>query len=243
MSYAYELSAWIYKVIENADADFSDFLHRQGHQTPQKKSFKLFCFSQLEVPRRRIEADRLHIECPEVSLWISFYVDRTAVEFVRGLFQEQQFTLGDRFSRASFSVKTVEVGRPFTLTEGQTLKVRALSPIVVSRKHPNQPDEYLNPQDPDFGRLLYQNLLEKYRAATQHEAPAFWNPAAFGFRCLDANPKSKLITIKSGKAAQTRVRGWMFEFEALLPRELAEIGLLAGWGRHNAEGFGMGVVR
>ncbi|HRI59313.1 MAG TPA: hypothetical protein PK228_06310, partial [Saprospiraceae bacterium] len=99
VNYQYELSAWIYKVLQNADAEYAAFLHRHGYTTG-RKSFKLFCFSQLNVPRRSIEGDRLHILSREVSFTIGFYLDRAAEEFVRGLFSEQQFSLGDRTSRA-----------------------------------------------------------------------------------------------------------------------------------------------
>jgi CRISPR-associated endoribonuclease Cas6 len=242
LSYQYELSAWIYRVIENADSDFAAYLHQRGHQTPQRKSFKLFCFSQLDVPRRRIEGDRLHIESREASLLIGFYMDRTAEEFVRGLFQEQKFTLGDRASRASFSVKTVEMRPPNLPASGVPVHIRTRSPLVIARKREGRPDEYLHPDDPDFGRLLFLNLLEKYRAATGHEPPRFWDAAQFGFRVVGGEPRSQLITLKSGKAAETRVRGYRFDFGLDAPRELVELGLLAGFGRMNAEGFGCGEI-
>ncbi|MBK9336387.1 MAG: CRISPR-associated endoribonuclease Cas6 [Lewinellaceae bacterium] len=243
VNYQYELSAWIYGVLQNADAGYAAFLHGHGYTTG-RKSFKLFCFSQLRVPKFRIEGDRLHVQSREISFVIGFYVDRTAEEFVRGLFAGRQFRLGDRESQARLAVQTVEM-RPLCLPEGtEPLRVRALSPVVVARKRPDdQPDEYLAPDDPDFGRLLMLNLLEKYRAATGAEPPAWWDTDRFAYRvALDREPRSKLIKIKSDTKAQTKVKGWMFDFELDAPRELLEIGLLAGWGRHNAEGFGCGEV-
>jgi CRISPR-associated endoribonuclease Cas6 len=244
LNYQYELSAWIYRIIQHADADFAAFLHQRGYQTPLHKSFKLFCFSQLDVPKRRIEGDRLHIECREVSFMIGFYVDRAAEEFIRGLFQQQRLRLGDRLSQANFTVQTVEM-RPLRLPADPNapVRVRLRSPLVVARKRSDgQPDEYLHPTDPDFGRLLYTNLIDKYVAATGRPAPVWWDATRFGYRALSAEPKSQLITIKSGTTAQTKVRGWRFEFELEAPRELIETGALAGFGRMNAEGFGFGEV-
>ncbi|GAB4499823.1 MAG: CRISPR-associated endoribonuclease Cas6 [Saprospiraceae bacterium] len=242
LSYNYELSAWIYRVLQNADAGYSAFLHQRGYSTG-RKSFKLFSFSQLNVPKRSIEGDRLHIQSREISFVIGFYLDRTAEEFVRGLFQEQQFSLGDRLSRARFAVQTVEM-RPPQLPNGpEPVRIRTLSPLVIARKRPdNAPDEYLHPDDPDFGGLLLLNLLDKYAAATGHEPPRFWDAAQFGFRPVGPAPKSKLVTIKSGTLAQTRVKGWMFDFELDVPRELLEVGLLAGFGKENAQGFGCGAI-
>jgi CRISPR-associated endoribonuclease Cas6 len=243
VNYQYELSAWIYKVLQNADAGYAAFLHGHGYTTG-RKSFKLFCFSQLDVPRFRIEGDRLHIQSREVSLRIGFYLDRAAEEFVRGLFSEQQFRLGDRESQVRMVVQTVEM-LPLRLPDGpERARIRMRSPLVVARKRPDdQPDEYLHPTDPDFAPLLFLNLLEKYRAATGAEPPSWWDVTRFGFLVApDREPRSKLIKIKSGTDAQTKVKGWMFDFELDAPKELMEVGLLAGWGRGNAEGFGYGEV-
>lgn len=241
INYQYELSAWIYKIIQHADAGYADFLHRCGH-TSGRKNFKLFCFSHLHVPRRRIEGDRLHIESREVSLVIGFYVDRTAEEFVRGLFSEQQFRLGDRRSQVRFQVQTVEV-LPLALpADNRPVRVRLRSPLVVGRKNEYGHDDYLSPDHPDFAALLFLNLLEKYRAATGNAPPPYWDAGRFGFRPVGPPPKSKLVVIKVDTPAQTKVKGYVFDFELEAPRELVEIGLLAGFGRMNGEGFGCGMV-
>lgn len=242
LNYQYELSAWIYKVIEQADAGYANFLHQKGYETPHRKSFKLFSFSHLQAARFRVVDDRLYIERPEVSLLIGFYMDRTAEEFIKGLFTAQQFKLGDRISQADLEVKSV-VMRPISLpSAGTPVHIRAKSPIVVALKQPDNQERYLSPDEPDFGKLFYANLLEKYRAATANEIPEDWNPDGFTFVPVGLPPKSKLIHLKSGKKEATKVRGWLFDFELCAPPELIEIGLLAGFGKYNAQGFGFGVV-
>lgn len=242
VNYQYELSAWIYRLLQNADAEYADFLHRHGYTTG-RKSFKLFCFSHLHIPKLRVDGDRLHILSREISFTICFYLDRAAEGFVKGLFSEQQFSLGDRISRVNLIVQTVEL-RPVQIPEGNApVCIHMLSPLVVARKRPDDlPDEYLHPDDPDFGKLLFINLLDKYAAATGQTPPSWWDAGRFRFRPVGAPPRSKLVTIKTGTAAQTKVRGWMFDFEIDAPRELIETGLLAGWGRMNGEGFGCGTV-
>ncbi|MCK6693657.1 MAG: CRISPR-associated endoribonuclease Cas6 [Thermoanaerobaculia bacterium] len=243
VNYQYELSAWIYRVIRNADAEYAEFLHRHGHTTG-RKTFKLFCFSQLQAPKYRVEGDRLLIQSPLISFRIGFYLDRTAEEFIRGLFQDQQLRLGDRLSQAALAVETVEM-RPLQWPDSPgPVRIRMLSPLVVARKHTDSPsDEYLPPDDPDFGPLFFLNLLEKYRAATGAEPPAYWNPEHFVFRVAPGRePRSKLIKIKSDTRAQTKVRGWMLDLDLDAPRELLELGLLAGFGRMNGEGFGCGEI-
>ncbi|MCB9329625.1 MAG: CRISPR-associated endoribonuclease Cas6 [Lewinellaceae bacterium] len=241
INYQYELSAWIYKVLREADAGYADFLHRKGY-TSGRKSFKLFCFSQLQVSRRRIEGDRLHLLSQTVELHLGFYLDRTAEEFVRGLFQEQTFRLGDRKSQVRFGVQTVEMRPPALPAAPGLVRIRTLSPLVIGRKNADGNDDYLHPDDPDFAPLLFLNLQEKYAAATGQPPPAWWDATRFGFRPVGQPPKSQLITIKSGTTAETRVRGWRFDFELDVPGELVEVGVLAGFGRMNSEGFGFGEV-
>lgn len=242
INYQYELSAWIYKVIHHADAEYANFLHSRGHLAPSRKSFKLFCFSQLDVPRRRIEADRLVIECREVSFIIGFYIDRTAEEFVRGLFMQQNLRLGDRKSQAQFVVRSVEA-RPVILENApDPVRIRMLSPLMIARKRIDEQDEYLHPADPEYSKLFFINLLDKYAAATGRPLPSWWDSSRFSLKPIGREPRSKLIKIKSDTSAQTQVKGYLFDFELDAPKELVEIGLMAGFGRMNGEGFGCGEV-
>jgi len=47
INYQYELSSWIYKVIERADSEYSNFLHNEGFQSDGKQ-FRMFTFSQVD---------------------------------------------------------------------------------------------------------------------------------------------------------------------------------------------------
>jgi CRISPR-associated endoribonuclease Cas6 len=49
----YFLSAWIYRIIANADKDFAQFLHRHGY-TNGSKQFKLFCCSPILFEKYKI---------------------------------------------------------------------------------------------------------------------------------------------------------------------------------------------
>lgn len=244
LNYQYELSAWIYRVLREADAGYARFLHDEGYSTGTKL-FKLFCFSSLDIPKFSIEGDRLRILSNEVSLFIRFCVFSAVEGFVEGLFYRQEFWLGDRRSRTHFRVKSIQA-TPLKLPDGQEplhVRIRTRSPLLVARKRPRRPDEYLAPEDPDFGPLLLQNLLDKYKAFMQTDASERWSVADMAFHlCPERPPRSKLITLKRGTPQETRVRGWMMDFEITAPRELVAIGMLAGWGRSNSQGFGYGDI-
>ncbi len=246
LNYQYELSAWVYRVMEQADILYAHFLHEKGYKA-DRKTFKLFCFSPLRIAQYRLMGDRMSILSPEVGLSIRFCAYDMVEEFVEGLFEKQAFWIGDRKSRIHLRVKSIcaaPLQLPHPSSDPLRVRVRMQTPLVVSRKRPDQRlDEYLSPDDPDFGPLLVENLLAKYRAFSQKTPSEHWPASEIRFRfCPERTPRSKLITIKSGTPQETRVRGWLMDFEITAPRELIAIGMLAGWGRANSQGFGFGEI-
>ncbi len=245
INYQYELSAWIYRLLQKADAEYSSFLHDKGYASKKGKSFKLFCFSNLYIPKRYVEkgSDRLKILCPQLSLQIAFYIDKAAESFIRGLFQDQIFTLGDRYSQAELQVMQVEL-LSLEIPENGAVTLSPLSPIVVAERDARGQDQYLSPLHPNFGERLLDNLISKYTAALQEQAilspvvamestPQVIVPP-------NQQPKARLITLKTDTTAQTKVKGYtQFRFQLIAPPPLIEIGLLAGLGKENAQGFGM----
>lgn len=241
LNYQYPVSAWIYQRMSLANRKFTDWLHDQGYQI-LNKNFKLFTFSSFNVPQRKITGDRLHILGSQVSLQLSFHVDKAAESFIIGLFQNQEFEIGDRISKAKFLVETIE-SLPVPEFRPE-MEFRCLSPICVSRtviRKGKKMPEYLSPEHPEFERIFFDNLIFKYVAArngvsVEEEKNRYESPQ-FKLTVL-GEPKSRLITIKTGQPQQTRVRGYFFPFKITAPRELIQFGYQAGFGEKNSLGFG-----
>lgn len=233
-NYPYYLAAWIYKQIAFADAPLAEFLHRQGY-TARRKTFKLHAFSALQIPFA-VEQGLMRLKAREAHLYLNFYLDAVAARFVQGLFLHRQCTLGDRRHRISMTVRQVEV---LPLPEIQpTMHLRTLSPLMIGRKNERGYEDYLSPEDEDYADLLLKNLLEKYEAAGQPLNPE-WQQHPSEFKLLRYHKKPcRLITLKEGTPEESRVRGYLFDFSLTAPPELIETGLLAGFGRENAMGFG-----
>jgi len=239
LSYQYELSAWIYRVISSGNPEFSRWLHNRGY-IAEGKSFKLFTFSRLQIPRKQfqISDDRLIIIKGEILIYISFLLERAAEPFIIGLFRNQNMLLGDRKSRAAFVVKSIESLSDPEFTE--TLSFHTLSPIVINKvdgKH----GEFLKPGHPEYENLLFQNLVRKYIAvketSCEKEDPDSHNSSVTRFELLN-EPKSKLVVIKAGTSQETKIRGYMFDFKLTSPVELIRTGYFAGFGEKNSLGFG-----
>ncbi len=244
-NYAYRLSAFIYAVLAEADAQYATFLHGQGYEYSSTRRFKLFTFSDLIIPNARIDtkAGGLWVTTPHIEWVVSFYMDKAAQHFIIGLFQDQRCVIATPRHRAEFIIERVEA-IPVEI-DTNTVTLRTLSPVVIAEKDERGMDQYLHPADVPFGPLLIDNLLAKWNSIPR-SIPAGdpsdydFATSAITYRLLpDRDPRSRLITIKEDSRAQTQVRGYYgFTFELSGPKEILELAVLAGVGRYNAEGFG-----
>jgi len=243
INYQYEISSWIYKVLAEADPKYATFLHREGYTT-EKKRFKLFTFSQLSSTRYEIQKrdSRLKILEGECSLLISFHINQAAENFVMGLFKDQKFGLGDRISQADFVVKEVALVPLLDFKEKMCYHI--LSPMIISANSTeNKYEDYLSPSDERFEERFKKNLLDKY-LSTGQAIDLAWQETPINLKILSKEPKAKLITIKAHTKEESKVKGYMFDFELTAPPQFQKIGFLAGFGRFCSQGFGaVGVVK
>jgi len=247
LNYQYPLSAWIYKVLEKGDSQFSAFLHEAGYQLENQKTFKLFTFSNLLFPPKGFRilkgTDRMEIISHELSLIITFMLPDALQNFVAGLFSDQHAEIGDKVSRVKMQVANIEMlPEP---TPKSTMRIRALSPVVVARQtEADKQEQYLKPGDEDYGRLFFKNLCDKHHAwqGQAGQQPTDFDSTALKFHCLTQNPKSRLQTIKAFTRDEVKVRGYLFDFEITAPPELISTGLGSGFGAMNALGFGCGEI-
>jgi CRISPR-associated endoribonuclease Cas6 len=230
LSYQYELSAWIYKVIDRSDSVYAQWLHENGF-ADENKIFKLFTFSNLQIPEFKRIDDRLCILSNKITLYLSFLPDKSTEEFIKGIFSETESNLGDAKSRIHFRVQSIEMLPPpvFHNTEFKTL-----SPIVISRKRANGSIEYVSPEVENYGQLLFNNLKEKYK--TFYKNPI--ETEIFNFELLSV-AHSKLIKIKANTSSETKVKGFNFVFKMNTDEQLMRIMYETGAGEKGSLGFGM----
>lgn len=232
-NYMYELSSGLYKILNEGDSDFTAWLHDCGFCKGQK-AFKLFTFSNFYIPRFRINGDRLTILSDTVRLVVSFYPIEAIDAFVIGLFRNRRMEIGDRKSRVVFEVSTIErIPEPEFVSR---MAFKTLSPVFVEEQFPDTGRTvHLQPDDPKFVELLHLNLLDKYRAFYSREPDASW--LVTRLRVL-SEPKAKTIALKAGTPQETRMKGYLFQFELEGQPELLRLGYDGGFGRLNSQGFG-----
>lgn len=233
INYQYELSAWIYKVLNEGDPIFSEWLHFKGYKS-KEKPFKLFTFSNLIIPIYQISGNRINILSNSVKLIISFLPDEAISPFITGLFKERRAIIGDKFSQVAFEVSEIISLPKIEIRERMTFKT--LSPIFVDEEDPIQGyPKHIAPDAENYSQLIHSNLLEKYRAFNNREVVD--NYPETKIRII-GQPRSKLIEIKSGTPQMTKIRAYNFTFEITGSQELIEIGYYGGFGRLGSQGFG-----
>jgi len=235
MDYQYYISAWIYKVLKQADPDFAQFLHEKGYGQSETKLYKLFCYSRLNFGRPKLwkEKKLFEISAHAIKLQISFDVNEAATNFIKGLFMQQAFYLGDKFNGIDFKVTSVNVLPEPEFKE--TMHYRLQTPWVVSYKtsddkHP----QYLSPDDERFAKLAEKHILEKFNNTTRESTLL---PGSI-FTENTSHFKRAGYLLKPGTKEESRVIGNLFNFKLIAPVDVHKMIWNAGVSEKSSCGFG-----
>ncbi|RBL91805.1 CRISPR-associated endoribonuclease Cas6 [Chitinophaga flava] len=248
VNYQYPLSAVIYKILAQGDADYATFLHDRGYTRDNSlKAFKLFTCSDLNTPFR-IKGDRLCLLSNEAILILSFHLPQAASTFIKGLFMNQQIEIADFKSKATFSITSVEILPPLFAendTHSHELTLEPISPIVCGQKSTNGHYNFLSPDHEAFCGLIMFNWKEKHRTLYGEEASkAVFEDAKIAVELMSNPPKSRLTTIKAGTPGETKIRGYMnFLLKAKANADALELLINSGVGLYNSLCMGSVKIR
>lgn len=234
MDYQYYISAWIYKVLRQADSDFATFLHSKGYGDSDTKLYKLFCFSRLNFGKPTLWKDRklFEISNTTISLKVAFDVPKVATTFIKGLFLEQDFYLGNKFNGMDLKVSNVAA-----LTEPdfkKTMHYRLQSPWVVSFQPDNsKPPKYIKPEEEGFHDLSVKHIQEKYESTRKKALKT----DEIQLKPLPPYKRGGFL-IKPETPQETRVIGNVFDFELTAPPGVHQMIWNAGISEKSSLGFG-----
>ncbi|PKQ67776.1 CRISPR-associated endoribonuclease Cas6 [Labilibaculum manganireducens] len=235
MDYQYYISAWIYKVLKQADKDFASFLHEKGYGQSETKLYKLFCFSQMNFGKPKLwkEKKLFEISAHEIKLQISFDVNEAASTFIKGLFMQQEFYLGDKFNGIDFKVANAAVLPEPEFTENMHYHLQ--TPWVVScQTENNKYPQYLSPKDESFETFAVKHLIEKYNNTRNQESVSSKQitlKQTSGF-------KRAGFVMKPDTKEQSRIVGNLFEFKLTAPVAVQKMIWNAGCSEKSSSGFG-----
>ncbi|MCG0313275.1 MAG: CRISPR-associated endoribonuclease Cas6 [Calditerricola sp.] len=222
-SYPYWIQSALYGVLEH---EFAQKLHDEGYRYG-KRAFRLFTFSRLmgtyEIDRKRHEI----VFCNPIRMVVA----SPLAEFVRQLSNVLLQEEGLRFGHQVVRVEEIAYRKP--RVERLPIAVRTLSPITVystiERMAGKRYTYYYAPREPLFSQLIHQNLVKKWVAltGTTYDGPE---------TVVQPIGRSRLhiVTYK-----ETVIKGWSGRFLLNGDPRLIELGLYAGLGGKNAQGFGL----
>lgn len=239
VNYQYPLASAIYRILQSTDAGYAEFLHEKGYG----KGFKLFTFSDIKCPFK-INGDRLLLLSNIVEIIVCFHLPKAAETFIKGLFMSHQIDIADKKSRTSFIVTQVEsLALPlelFNKNDELDLHVKPLSPVVCGLKNEKGNYNFLSPSDDCYEEMIFLNWEEKCKAVFEkEEAEQIMESSFTQILFYTKPPKSRLITIKAGTDAETKIRGFNnFEIRLKGKKAAVELLLSSGVGLYNAMGMG-----
>lgn len=155
LAYNYHLTSFVYYSLSLTSPSYSFFLHQEGYQ-----KFKFFTFSQLLIPERKIQGEKIVGRFP-LTFLISSPLIEFLEKFISGLLKQSEI----RLCGETFTLTKVEILPEPEFCQEMTFS--CLSPLVVSRgvkREEKLRAEYLSFDDPDFPKLVQRNLLRKYIA-------------------------------------------------------------------------------
>lgn len=220
--YNYLIQSALYNSIQ---PELAYFLHEKGY-TDGKRSFRLFSFSLLQGTYRMNQENKTIAFEEEIKLTVSSPVD----EFCRSLLNTLLTRGNIRLGTQEVSVEKVQA-RKFMVEKSEVM-LRTLSPVVLYstmlRPDGRKYTVYFQAGDPDYERLLGENLQKKYRAFLGMEPPAE-NVQA---RALGPQ-KMKIISYKD-----TIIKGYAGKLLLSGPIPLLQLAVDGGLGSKNSQGFG-----
>ena len=233
LNYQYELSSWIYKVLNEGDPLFASWLHSHGYKA-YNRPFKLFTFSNLIIPEYRVKGEVIDIVSKQITLVLSFLPDEAITPFINGLFKDRDIVIGNKICQVAFEISSISALPDLEFQDRMIFKT--ISPIFLSQKDPTTGRQiHLPPTSRDYSFLLHQNLLEKYESLSNNKPESSITQTQIK---VLTTPKSKLITIKSGTTEMSNIKAFNYTFEISGNPALIKVGYYSGFGRLGSQGFG-----
>ncbi|AEJ40712.1 CRISPR-associated protein Cas6 [Sulfobacillus acidophilus TPY] len=191
------------------------------------RSLRLFTFSQL-FGTYQLKSGVFAFNWP-IQLVVSSPIRVIIDQFIQALLSRHQWRIGPTPCRLG----SITVQEP-RVTDNKIL-VRTLSPITIHSTF-EKPDggvytQYYHPREVEFGRLIRTNLLRKYQVIYGHP----WGGAESDFS-IRAQGATKFHLVRYKK---TIIKGYAGMFRLEGSKDLLQVGLDAGLGDRNSQGFGL----
>lgn len=226
IGYNHIIQSFIYN---NISDDLASFLHNKGY-TYNNRVFKLFVFSKVEGKYVIDKRNHKIKFFDNINIKINSPINEFCQQFANSIIKSNNLDLiGNRILVENIGFDDVEIS-------GNEINIRTMSPLVmystIEKPDGKKFTYYFQPGDPDYEKMINDNLKKKYNALYKK------------------NPKDDDIKIKKTTPGKMRrvsykkfsIRGWDGKLKVEGPRELIKLGIEAGFGGKNSQGFGYAEI-
>ncbi|NLY86662.1 MAG: CRISPR-associated endoribonuclease Cas6 [Tissierellia bacterium] len=219
--YNHIIQAFIYN---NIDKDLAQFLHDKGYIS-YGRVFKLFTFSRI-LNRARNENGKFNFG-KRIELIVSSPLDDFCKSIANSMLQNEDLFLGQN------NLKVEEIQILNSAVEDDEIIVETLSGIVaystLYKTDKSKFTYYFMPQERDFNRIVSENLVKKYNA--------FYNTD------LSLDKGIEIVPLDKPRQILTYYKDFIIKcadgkFLIRGDKGLLQLGLDAGFGSKNSQGFG-----
>ncbi len=223
--YNHILQAFIYN---NIDKNLACFMHDEGYMSSGRK-FKLFTFS--NILKRGILKDKKFNFKKEIDIIIASPIEGFCKSIVNSMFLNNNLILGKN------SIKASKIEILDKRIDSEQIEIETISPITVYstilKENGNKFTHYYRASEGEFEKLIGENLIKKYKAF-YGENLSIENDIQI---IAKGNIKQSIIYYKN-----FIVKGETGIFTVKGNKNLLQIGLDAGFGSKNSQGFGCGSL-
>ena len=224
LSYHSQLQGLIYNILSE-NPDYSEFLHDIGYGD-NAHSFKLFVFSLLNGSCR--------IDPPHITFYDNMNFElRSPIDDFCNVFLIS-VNRRDTFDLMQQQVKLDSCTVLHNRIESDNILIRMLSPICLHSTYyeeEKRKTRYFTPLDPDFNKVLNQNLCNKYSAAF---GKILSEEIVLTAKSLSS--EDKYVTKFGGKIYIT---AWNGQYSLSGNPDILSFLYDTGLGDRNSQGFGM----
>lgn len=228
IDYQYFQSAVIYRILQNSDSEYSEWLHENGFMLQSGKQFKLFSYSPFKVEKRKVIGDRLFVLGGDIEWQISFLPEKSTQNFVSGVFMgSMPIQICDKKSGVELKVRSVAL-MPDPDFES-IMEYAMMSPLYIK----NEKNEHLSPYDDGAVDILINQLRDKYQS--------FYGEKYMGDIKLEffGETKQKQVTIKRDTPMQSKIKCFTgFRFKLTADPVIQNLAFNTGIGNLTSMGFG-----
>ncbi|MGK0391780.1 MAG: CRISPR-associated endoribonuclease Cas6 [Maribacter sp.] len=233
--YKPQLFAAVYKMINDGNSEYSQWLHDSGYKDGHK-SLKFFTYSDINIIppfSNDNKNSEFRLNSGKAELVITMLAKEALESIVKGAFKEQTITLRGYGNDIQFNVNGVEM-LP-TPHFKNVAEFKTISPICINLQNKeNEKGKHLHPlMDPEYNDLFIRNLRTNYTTAQKLgliSTTKQFREEDIRLEILSEPKRITVLTKRQPGKKDIKYKCYNFSFRLHAPAEIIRVGYDVGFG-------------